>query len=294
MVARRLVAGPPLAERRVRPAQPLYTHLQRLSFSFYDRNQTGQLMSRATARRRRRAHVPRLRADVHHAVRASRSRLGVLLLSRAGCWRWSRSCCCRRSSTSRPATRAARTRAQGRPAARRRRHDAGRGGRSSACAWSRPSRRRSARPQRFPRAPSASSSASSTPRAARVYRRCSRSCRSSPSRVYPALGGLLVIDGRLTLGDFVALQPLARDAGLAAAHARHVGRPGPARRRLRRAHVRDARRRARASPTRRDPKPLPERRRRDPLRGRDVRLRRRPAGRCATSTSTIPAGRRSR
>ena len=47
-VARRLVAGRRLAGRRVRPAQPLYEHLLSLELGFFDRQQTGQLMSRAT------------------------------------------------------------------------------------------------------------------------------------------------------------------------------------------------------------------------------------------------------
>ena len=37
-----------VARRRVRPAQPLYEHLQSLELGFFDRQQTGQLMSRAT------------------------------------------------------------------------------------------------------------------------------------------------------------------------------------------------------------------------------------------------------
>jgi ABC-type multidrug transport system fused ATPase/permease subunit len=49
MVARRLVAGHLSLNVEYDLRQALYTHLQRLSFGFYDRHQTGQLLSRATA-----------------------------------------------------------------------------------------------------------------------------------------------------------------------------------------------------------------------------------------------------
>jgi ABC-type multidrug transport system fused ATPase/permease subunit len=49
MVARRLVAGHLSLNVEFDLRQSLYTHLQRLSFGFYDRHQTGQLLSRATS-----------------------------------------------------------------------------------------------------------------------------------------------------------------------------------------------------------------------------------------------------
>jgi ATP-binding cassette subfamily B protein len=49
MVARRLVAGRMAVAIEYDLRNRTYAHLQRLSFSFFDRNQTGQLMSRATA-----------------------------------------------------------------------------------------------------------------------------------------------------------------------------------------------------------------------------------------------------
>jgi ABC-type multidrug transport system fused ATPase/permease subunit len=49
MVARRLVAGHLSLNVEYDLRQSLYTHLQRLSFGFYDRHQTGQLLSRATS-----------------------------------------------------------------------------------------------------------------------------------------------------------------------------------------------------------------------------------------------------
>ena len=48
MVARRLLSGKQALAVEMDLRQGLYAHLVRLSFGFYDRNQTGQLMSRAT------------------------------------------------------------------------------------------------------------------------------------------------------------------------------------------------------------------------------------------------------
>jgi ABC-type multidrug transport system fused ATPase/permease subunit len=49
MTARRLVSGTMAVSIEYDLRNQAYAHLQRLSFGFYDRNQTGQLMSRATA-----------------------------------------------------------------------------------------------------------------------------------------------------------------------------------------------------------------------------------------------------
>ena len=49
MVARRLIAGRLSLNVEYDLRQSLYTHLQRLSFGFYDQHQTGQLLSRATS-----------------------------------------------------------------------------------------------------------------------------------------------------------------------------------------------------------------------------------------------------
>ena len=48
MVGRRLIAGRQSLGVEFDLRNALYTHLLRLSFGFYDRHQTGQLMSRAT------------------------------------------------------------------------------------------------------------------------------------------------------------------------------------------------------------------------------------------------------
>jgi ATP-binding cassette subfamily B protein len=48
MSARRLISGRQALDVEMDLRQNLYSHLVRLSFGFYDRNQTGQLMSRAT------------------------------------------------------------------------------------------------------------------------------------------------------------------------------------------------------------------------------------------------------
>ena len=49
MVARRLIAGRLSLNVEYDLRQSLYTHLQGMSFGFYDRHQTGQLLSRATS-----------------------------------------------------------------------------------------------------------------------------------------------------------------------------------------------------------------------------------------------------
>jgi ATP-binding cassette subfamily B protein len=49
MTSRRLVAGTMAVSVEYDLRNRVYAHLQRLSYSFFDRNQTGQLMSRATA-----------------------------------------------------------------------------------------------------------------------------------------------------------------------------------------------------------------------------------------------------
>ena len=48
MLGRRLISGKQALDVEMDMRQGLYSHLVRLSFGFYDRNQTGQLMSRAT------------------------------------------------------------------------------------------------------------------------------------------------------------------------------------------------------------------------------------------------------
>src|SRR5436190_4368278 len=48
MAGRRLISGKQALAVEMDMRQGLYSHLVRLSFGFYDRHQTGQLMSRAT------------------------------------------------------------------------------------------------------------------------------------------------------------------------------------------------------------------------------------------------------
>ena len=48
MLGRRLISGKQALDVEMDIRQGLYSHLVRLSFGFYDRHQTGQLMSRAT------------------------------------------------------------------------------------------------------------------------------------------------------------------------------------------------------------------------------------------------------
>ena len=128
MVARRLIAGRLSLNVEYDLRQSLYTHLQGMSFGFYDKHQTGQLLSRATsdvsavrmflgyglvfitqygasliaASRAARDHELAARADHVRAAAADRDRRDALLAPLA-------------------------SRAARHPAAHRRRHDAGRG-----------------------------------------------------------------------------------------------------------------------------------------------------------------------
>src|SRR5690242_19519393 len=49
MILRRLYAGQISLDVEFDLRMAMYAHLQRLSYGFYDRNQTGQLLSRATS-----------------------------------------------------------------------------------------------------------------------------------------------------------------------------------------------------------------------------------------------------
>ena len=67
-VARRLVAGRVSLGVEYDLRNRLYEHLQELELAFFDRQQTGQLMSRATVDLQVGALLPRLRADLHRPV----------------------------------------------------------------------------------------------------------------------------------------------------------------------------------------------------------------------------------
>ena len=75
MVGRRFIAGTPVARRRVRPAQrALRRTCCALSWGFYDRHQTGQLMSRATVDLQARPLLPRLRPHLLRPAHPHRRR----------------------------------------------------------------------------------------------------------------------------------------------------------------------------------------------------------------------------
>ena len=130
----------------------------------------------------------------------------------------------------------------------------------------------------------------------RATARCSTSCRSSPSRVIILVGGLLVIDGHLSLGGFITynlylailIWPL-RMIGMWIGQYQRAVASGE-----RIFQVLDEHSEITDPPA---PRRAAGRRRRAALRGRDVRLRRRPPGaarprsrRCAPGT-TIAADR---
>ena len=150
MVARRLIAGRLSLNVEYDLRQSLYTHLQGMSFGFYDKHQTGPAALARDERRQRGAHVPRLRPRLHHPVRRVADR-GLRpapdheLAARADHVRAAAADRDRRDALLAPlASRAARH-----PAAHRRRHRRRPRSRSSACASSRRSRRRTPRATRF-------------------------------------------------------------------------------------------------------------------------------------------------
>ena len=64
MSGRRLISGKQALAVEIDMRTALYSKLVRLSFGYYDRHQTGQLMSRATVDLQSRALLPRLRAHL--------------------------------------------------------------------------------------------------------------------------------------------------------------------------------------------------------------------------------------
>ena len=214
----------------------LYAQLLRLSFGFYDRHQTGQLMSRATVDLQARPLLPRLRPDLLLPARAhDRLVMAVLFVVE---WRLAlialaiTPCIVVRRLPLQPrlASGAARRQQKLADVATVRR-----GERSSASTSSRRSRRRSARR----RASSARRSASSTQTCARTAQRALYVPLLSflPLLAQAAVllaAGAWSSTATLTLRRVLRLQPLPRDAGRAAAHrsgcgsARRSGRRRPA------------------------------------------------------------------
>ena len=95
-VARRLVAGQVSLGVEFDLRNRMYAHLHSLELGFFDSQQTGQLMSRATVDLQVGALLPRLRPDLHPPVRADdpdRRRRDARASTRG--WRSSRSRRCR-------------------------------------------------------------------------------------------------------------------------------------------------------------------------------------------------------
>ena len=277
-------------------ATRMYGHLQSLELGFFDRQQTGQLMSRATV------DLQAVRFFLGYGlVFMLQSALTIVLaavamfliepgaggdLARAGAVRRARSPS-RYGRRSRPAL-------AGGPAAHRRADRRGRG-----------ERLRRARRQGVRARGRASSSASASRVGARLRpvdgldaaagllqpvhrlpaaaRPRARSCSSAAARSSTA---------RSTLGQFTAFYTYLLMLLGADAHARHVARHGPARDRLRRAPVPDPRPRAadrRRRPARR-PLPAGQRPRRAARRRRCATRARRATGAARRRRSTSPAG----
>ncbi len=232
MVARRLIAGRLSLNVEYDLRQSLYTHLQGMSFGFYDKHQTGQLLSRATS------DVSAVRMFLGYGlvfitqygaslIAASVAALPDELAARADHVR--PAAADRRSS--RPATRGARTpclrdiqqriadvttQRRGVDRRRARRQGLRTGGRRDR-ALRRAHRARLRARARLCAHPGALQPAARPPAAARVRGHHPRR-RAARDRRRPHEGRLL------------RLQPLPRAADLAAAHDRHVDRPVPARR----------------------------------------------------------------
>ena len=193
----------------------LYAKLVRLSFGFYDRHQTGQLMSRATVDLqgvrfflgyglifffqhvftivgvgdRRLRHLVEARADrARDRAGADRASPTATATSRTRCC----ATCSRRWPTSRRSPR--RT--------------------SSASTSSSRSRRRTREQAKFEHRSEAGLRAerAGEPPARASTSRCSASCRCSRRRRSCSSAGAWSRNGSLSVGDFVALQPLPRDA----------------------------------------------------------------------------------
>ena len=95
------------------------------------------------------------------------------------------------------------------------------------------------------------------PAAGHATSRCSTSCRSWASRSCCSRAGCSWPTAPLTIGGFFQFNLYLGDARDAAAHGRHVGRPGAARGRVRQPRVRAARHRARRCRRPAHPTPLP-------------------------------------
>ena len=272
MVARRLVAGHLSLNVEFDLRQSLYTHLQRLSFGFYDRHQTGQLLSRATC------DVSAVRMFLGYGLvfitqyGASLIAASVLLVITS--WQLAlitfvllppiAIVATRYSRRSHPVLRDI----QQRIADVTTQAEEDIVGVRVVKAFA----QEETETGRF------------AERTERVFERELDSARLQ-ARYRPLLdllpqlafaviilaGGLLVIDGQPLEGRVLLIQPLPRHADLAAAHDRHVDRPVPARHRLGRAHLPVARRGRRHRRPRR-PDAAAERRRRTALRGRHLRL----------------------
>ena len=87
-VVRRLVAGKVSLAVEFDLRQLFYAHLQKLELGFFDSQQTGQLMSRATVDLAVDPLLPRLRADLHHPEPADdRPRRDGDVHASTRCWR---------------------------------------------------------------------------------------------------------------------------------------------------------------------------------------------------------------
>ena len=245
MVGRRLISGRQALGVEYDLRDGLYAHLLRLSFGFYDRHQTGQLMSRATV------DLQSVRFFLGYGLIFFFQHVLTIVGGDGRCsssieWRLALIALAitplivvvayRYSHVSHPVLRDVQQKLG----------DVATVAEESIVgvhvvkAFAQEERRAG---QVRARAPTTSSTrACARTGSARSTCRCSRSCRCSrrPQCCSPA--GRMVVDGSLTLGEFFALQPAARDADLPAPHARHVDRPGAARDRLRRAHLRGDRR----------------------------------------------------
>ena len=269
--------GPSLAQRRVRPA-PGALHAPAAPLLRLPRPPPDGTAALARDERRQRdAHVPGLRPRLHHAVRRVADR-------RLGAARDHELAAGDHHVRAAPADRhrggpllaPLASGAARRAAAHRRRHHAGRGvdrrrarrqglraGGHGDVALRRAGRARVRARDRLDAPPGELPAAARPPAAAGLR-------GDRPGR-RPARDRQAALAGRL-----LRLQPLPRDADLAAAHDRHVDRPVPARHRLGRAHLRAARRGARDQRSGGAPRRCP-----------------RAAGSCASSTSrsaTTPTG----
>ena len=245
-MVRRVVAGRVSLAVEFDLRERFYAHLQRLELGFFDGQQTGQLMSRATV------DLQSIRFFLGYGLIFITQNLLTIALASAVMFAiepWLALIALAPAPARRlhrlPLQPRLAPRRAGGAAAARRADRGGRGERLRASASSRPSPARSTSfAASAARSPASSTRASTRPGCRRSSRRCSGCCPSSGIALVLLIGGRQVIANRPQPRRLHRLLHLPGDAGGADADARHGDGDGAAGDRLRQPPVRDPRPRA--------------------------------------------------